>query len=96
MIVPENLEFKGTTRRNRQYCGVGQTLDWRDGDNLDLLISRDINDDFMVLIKGVEQDPDLGLKFVHPSIDDDSEATDRYKEKYNDENNPRHHMMVRI
>ena len=60
MIAPENLEFKRLTRRNKQYCVVGQTLDWRDGDNVDLLISRDINDDFMLLIKGVEQDPDLG------------------------------------
>ena len=45
---------------------VGQPLDWRDGDNLDLLISIDIDDDFRVLIKGVEQDPDLGVKIVHP------------------------------
>ena len=66
MIAPENLEFKGTTRRNKQYCLVGKTLDWRDGDNLDLLISREINADFMELIKGVEQDPDLGVKIVHP------------------------------
>ena len=66
MVAPENLEFKGPTRRNKQYCVVGQTLYWRDGDNLDLLISRFINDDFMVLIKGVEQDPDMGVKIVHP------------------------------
>ena len=45
---------------------VGQPLNWRDGDILDLLISRDINDDLMVLIKLVEQDPDLGVKIVHP------------------------------
>ena len=37
---------------------------------MDLLISREINDNFMVLIKGVEQDPDLGVKIVHPSIDE--------------------------
>ena len=60
MMSPENLEFKGSTRGNKQYCVVGQPLDWTDGDNLDLLISRYINYDFMVLIKGVEQDPDLG------------------------------------
>ena len=63
---------------------------------MDLLISRDINDDFMVLIKGVEQDPDMGVKIVHPSIDDDNEATDSDEEKNNDENSPRHHMMVKI
>ena len=51
MIAPENLEFKGPTRRNKQYCVVGQNLNWRGGDNLDLLISRYIYDDFMVLIK---------------------------------------------
>ena len=39
MIAPENLEFKGPTRRNKQYCVVGQNLHWRGGDNLDLLIS---------------------------------------------------------
>ena len=89
MIYPEILEFKGPTRRNKQYCVVGQPLDWRDGDNLDLLLSIDINDDFMVLIKGVEQDPDLGVKIVHPSIDDDSEATDSDKEENNDENAPK-------
>ena len=66
MIAPENLEFKGPTRRNKQYCVVGHPIDWRDGDNLDPLISIDINDYFMVLIKGVEQDPDMGMKTVHP------------------------------
>ena len=79
MITPKKLEFKRTTRRNKQYCVVGQPLDWRYGDDLGLLISRDINDDFMVLIKGVEQDPGLGVIFFHPSIDDDSEATDSEK-----------------
>ena len=29
---------------------------------MDLLISREINDDSVVPIKGVEQDPDLGVK----------------------------------
>ena len=38
MIAPENLEFKGPTRRNKQYCVVGKHLNWRDGDNLELLI----------------------------------------------------------
>ena len=79
MIAPENLYFKGPNRRNNQSCVVGNPLDWRDGDNLDLLISREINDDFMVLIKGFEQDPDLEVKIVHPSIDDDSESTDSDK-----------------
>ena len=53
MIAPENLDFKGPTIRNKQYCVVGKTLDCRDADNLDLLISRDINDYFMELVKGV-------------------------------------------
>ena len=35
MIPPENLEFKGPTRRNMRYCVFGQTLNWRDGDSLD-------------------------------------------------------------
>ena len=54
MIAPENLEFKGTTRRNNQYCLVGRTLYWRDGCDFYLLISRKINDDLMVLIRVVE------------------------------------------
>ena len=66
MIAPEILEFKGPTRKNRQYCVVGQLLNWRNGDNLDPIISIYINDGFMVLIKGDEQDPDLGVKnFIH-------------------------------
>ena len=88
IIAPENLDFKWPTRRNNQYCVVGKPLNWRDGDNLDLLVSRDINDDFMVLIKGVEQYPDLGVKIVHPSIDDDREATDSDKQENNDDNAP--------
>ena len=66
ILDPEHLDFKGTTISNKQYCVVGHPLYWRDGDNLDLLISRDINDDFMVIIKGFEQYPDLGVKIVHP------------------------------
>ena len=66
MIAPENFEFKGPTRGNKQYCVVGKPLYWRDGDRLDLMISIEINDDLMVLIKEVEQDPDLGVKIVHP------------------------------
>ena len=53
MVAPENLEFKGFTIRNKRCCVIGKPLDWRDGDNVYLLISRDINDYFMVLIKGV-------------------------------------------
>ena len=79
MIAPENLEFKGLIRSNNQYFVVMKPLYWRDGDNLDLLISREINDDLIVLIKWVEQDPDMGAKIVHPSIDDNSEATDSDK-----------------
>ena len=89
MIAQENLDSKEPTIRNNQYCVVGKPLDRRDGDNLDPLISRDINDDLMVLLKGVEQDPDLGVKIVHPSINDDSEATDSDKEENNDENSPK-------
>ena len=89
IIAPENLEFKGPIIRNKQYCVVGQTLNWRDGDNLDLLISREINDDFTVLIKGFEQDPDLGVKIVHPSIDYDIDVIDSDKEVNNDENSPK-------
>ena len=44
---------------------VGQPLDLRDGDNLDLLISREINAYFMVIIRGFEQEPDLGVENVH-------------------------------
>ena len=66
MIAPENLRFKGHTRRKKQYCVVGKHLDQRYGDNLNLLISRDINDDFMVLTKGVEQNPDMGVQIFYP------------------------------
>ena len=57
-------------------------------DNVEILISREINYDFMAIINGVEQDPDLGLKIVHQSIDDDSEATDIDREENNDNNYP--------
>ena len=43
----------------------------------------------MVLIKGVEQDPSLGVKIVHPSIDDDIKATDSEKGENNNENAPK-------
>ena len=43
----------------------------------------------MVLIKGVEQDPDLGVKIVHPSVDDDSKTIDSDKEENNDDNAPK-------
>ena len=66
MIPPENLEFKGPTRRNNQYFVVGWPLNWRGGDNVDLMVSGEVNDYFMVLIKGVEQDPDLRVKCFHP------------------------------
>ena len=89
IFATEHLEFKGPTRRSKQYCVFGKPLDWRDGDNLDLLLSREINDDFMVLTKGVEQDPDMGAKIVHPSIDDDSEVTDSDKEENINWNYPR-------
>ena len=56
---------------------------------MNLLISREINDDFMLLIRGVEQDPDLGARIVHPSIDDDSEATESEIEENSDNNAPK-------
>ena len=37
IIAPENLVVKGNTRGNKQYCLVGQPLNCRDGDNVDLL-----------------------------------------------------------
>ena len=89
MISPETFQFKGITRSNKQYCVVGKPLNFRDGDNLELLISRDINGDFIVLIKGVEQEPDMRVKIIHPSIDDDSEATDSDKQENNDNNSPK-------
>ena len=88
IIDPESLEFKGNTRSNKQYCVVGHTLNCKDGDNVDLLFSKDINDDFMVLIKVVEQDPDMGVKTFHQSIDDNSEATDGEKQVNSDYNIP--------
>ena len=47
---------------------VGNPLNWKGRYNVDLLISIEINDDFMVIIKGVKQDPDMRVKIVHPSI----------------------------
>ena len=88
MIAPENLNFKGPTISNNQYCAVDQPLDWRNGDNVDLLVSRYLNYYCMLLIKGVEKDPNMGVKKFHLSIDDDSEATDRDKENDNYENVP--------
>ena len=89
IIAPENLEFQGPTRSNKKYCVVGQPLDRRGGDNLEPLISREINDDFVVLIKVVEQDPDMEVNIVHTSIDDDSKATNSHKEENNDKNTPK-------
>ena len=53
------------------------------------MISREINDEFMVIIKGVEQNPDIGMKHFHPSIDDDSKSTNSDKEENKDENFPK-------
>ena len=68
---------------------VGQPLNWKNGYNVDLLISRYINDDNMVLINKFEQDPVLGVKIVHPSIDNDSEATEIEIEGNNYDNAPK-------
>ena len=61
------------------------------------MISRDINDDFMVLIKGVGQDPDMGVKIVHLSIYYYSEATNNNsdKEEIITRMPQRHQMMVK-
>ena len=67
---------------------AGHPLNWRGGYIVDLLVSRDINDDFIVLIKEVAQDPDLGVKTFHPSIYDDIKATDSNEEENNDDNFP--------
>ena len=96
MLAPEYLYFKGTTRSNNQYCVVGQPLNWRYGYNFDLMISIDINDKFMLIINVVEQDSDMGVKIVHPSIDDDIKATYSDKEEIMMRIPPRHHMMVKI
>ena len=75
---------------------VGNPLNWRYGDNVELLISIYINDDFMLLIKRVEQDPDLGVKiFIHKlmMIARLQIATER---KVMMIIPPRHHMMVKI
>ena len=53
MISPESLDIKDPTRRNKKYCVVGQPLNCRDGDNMDLLISREINDYLMIISKGI-------------------------------------------
>ena len=50
----------------------------------------------MLIIKEVEQDPDLGVKIVHPSIDDDIKATYSDKEENNNENPPKTPLMVKI
>ena len=75
MIASDILDFKGTTITNNHYCMVGQPLNWRYGNNVNLLISIETNEYFIVLIKEFELDPDMGVKMVHPSIYDDSEAT---------------------
>ena len=96
MIAPEKLEFKETTRSNEQYCVVGQNLNWRGGDNFYLLISGDTNDDFMVLIKGVQQDPDLGVKFFINKLMTISRRQIVTKRKIMIRMPPRHQMMVKI
>ena len=75
---------------------VDQTLNCRDMNIVYLLIPRDTNDDLMVLIKGFEQDPDLGVKIVHLSIDDDIEAIKMKQSKIMRRMPQRHHMMLKI
>ena len=73
---------------------VGNPLDCRDGENLDLLISREINDDFMVPIKGVEQDPDLGVIFPIHQLMMIARLKIVTKREIRTRMPPRHHMMV--
>ena len=95
-IAPESLQFKGATRRNKQYFVVDHTLDWRDGDSVDLLISIYINDNFMVLIKGVEKYHDLGVKlFIHKLIMI-ARLRIATKRKIIMSIPPRHYMMMKI
>ena len=54
IIAPENLEFKVPTINNNKYCVVRHPLNWRYGDNVDLLVSRYINDYCILIIKVVE------------------------------------------
>ena len=61
----------------------------RDEYPVDLIILRQINNYFMVLIKGFEQDPDLGMKIVPPSISDESEAKNSDKQENIEENAPK-------
>ena len=96
MVSRENLEFKGPIRSNEQYCLVGYPLNCTDGHNVDLLISRDINDDFMVITKGVEQDPDLGVKIVHPSLMMVAMPQKAKKRKILMIIPPKHPMMVKM
>ena len=96
MIAQENLEFKGPTRWKKHYFMVGQPLDFMDGDKFDLIISIYINANFMILIKGVEQYPDLGENIIHPSIECDSKATDIDTKKIMMIMPTRNHIMVKI
>ena len=50
----------------------------------------------MVLIRVVQQDPGMGMKIVHPSIDDDNEAINSDIEIIIMRMLPRQHMMAKI
>ena len=75
---------------------VGKPFNWRYGYNVDLLISIDINDHFMVIIKGVEQDPDLGVKFFINQLMIIARLQIVTKKKIMIIMPPIHHMMVKI
>ena len=81
--------FKVPQEGIRSIVWLVSPIDKRDRGYVDLLVSRDTNDDFMVLVKGFEQDPDLVTKKFHPSIDDDSKAIEIEKEENNDKNAPK-------
>ena len=75
---------------------VGHPINWRDGYDLDLLISRDINEYFMLLIKGVEQDPGMGVILFTHQLMTIARLQIATKRKIIMRMLPRHHMMVKI
>ena len=90
------MDFKGPTRRNKQYCVVGKPLDCSGGYNVDLLISRYIDYNIMVLIKGVEQDPGLKVKLLIHKLTMIARIQIVRKRKIRTRIPLRHHMMVKI
>ena len=63
---------------------------------MDLLISIEINDDLMVLIKGFEQEPDLGVNISIRQLMMIARLQIVTKSKILTRMTPRHHRMVKI